>query len=265
MPRALGAVLFTLAVRPKNFPHPDFRDFPADLDTTQQMIAPLSSVRLQHLRLNLGPHVYVGQELDILLSESVRRSTIQPEVVLPSPEPPFSFERLPHELQEMILSHTGLVITPHSLHERIVDILGIHIEDKPHPLINDCCGTCNTENFANCICYSNYKCTCSSTCTCRRMADCHFRVNRSVKKGSSNLPYLNPILRYRDLGNDNKKGQADSHAESMPHPIHLHRLHILRWLTTLDSWRLCRLDTSRVERSADFPRNRESPRLSLHT
>ncbi|KAF2878387.1 hypothetical protein BDV95DRAFT_601042 [Massariosphaeria phaeospora] len=160
-----------------------FESCAIDLNATQRMLGALSKIRVQHLRLSMGAYVRHSQGLTRTLHETVRQCTSsQPASTESPPDSSFPFERLPYELQMNVLSHTGLVITPHSLGMDRVDILWIRVEERPRPLIGGCCGTCNTSNFASCLCHSNYKETISTTCMCERLPDCLFRVSRNFGK-----------------------------------------------------------------------------------
>jgi hypothetical protein len=114
------------------------------------------------------------------MKSTMRQSTSKTQTASVVCQSPFPFERLPYELQLQVLSYTGLVITPSARKKTRFDVLGICIRDKPHPLLQECCGTCNTINFANCLCYKRFKYSLSSTCTCDVLPDCSFRVSRHM-------------------------------------------------------------------------------------
>ncbi|KAF1952885.1 hypothetical protein CC80DRAFT_551900 [Byssothecium circinans] len=163
--------------------------FPANSYTARKILRPLRDVQVKHLRLDLGPHAR-GRSLTKRLRKTIRTCTdgksASGEVDL---EHSFPFERLPNELQQHVLSFTGLVITPNALcHDRL-DILGINITDKPRPLINGCCGACNTENFAHCLCHGNYNFAISTTCIWQPT----FSTPRT---NSTSLEYQKTMLEY---------------------------------------------------------------------
>jgi hypothetical protein len=146
-----------------------FESFPANLYTLNRILAPLSAMRVQHLRLSLGVHLPLGDKLTSMASFSATNP----------PELSFPFEELLYELQMHVLSFTGFVIM--SLHhsKEKPEILRIRLEERPRSLFNGCCGTGNSVNFAHCLCHSNYRHTFSSTCTCNILADNLFRVSRT--------------------------------------------------------------------------------------
>lgn len=164
--------------------------FPVDIHTAKQMLEPLTGIFVKDLRLNLGPYVPAGRGLSRIMRKTVDRCTsIERTIARPLLEPSFPFESLPVELQERVLYHTGLVITPNSLGKQRVEVLGIRVQYKPRPLVDGCCGTCNSSIFANCLCHTNYRYTFSSTCTCDRLPDALFRVSRNVAEMARRVFY----------------------------------------------------------------------------
>lgn len=146
--------------------------------TQKKILRPLFRLpNLQHIRFNFG---------DFKSPKINRNSKSAADSLATKPHDGmvFPFERLSLELQELVISHSDLVVNQGAVQNpsrRLKCLRGITIDSKglPQPATGICCGTCD-ENHLWCWCkrYGNGKY--SSSCSCPRLSAGLFSTNKHI-------------------------------------------------------------------------------------
>ncbi|KAK2755095.1 hypothetical protein FQN54_006624 [Arachnomyces sp. PD_36] len=151
--------------------------FVQNCETQKSVLRPLLRLpKLCHLRLNSG--------ISDTGIEKVSKSIADSLITRPYNGETFPFERLPPELQQMVVSHSDLVAKRRvgsNPKKRLESARGVTIDSKGqlNPVADSCCGTCD-ESDIWCWCNVNGNGKYSTSCSCPRFTVGLFSANKHI-------------------------------------------------------------------------------------